>query len=341
MFWRSVEAIGSGARDVALRCYLSESYEQVRSYLIPCAELTQSIACERTLEGHYCKYRIADVPEEDGTYAAMCDEHFCPTKFYTREELVRYSINPQILVTAIARCLGLHPQVSSVADDVWQVGTLPAATERTAVLFTRVRYEDAMQRVLEALIIKGSRRFILVTPTARYLSEACQGLMARAESFSFPLDEVTEIVDHESVLTEAGRVLWQKVKEAIGGAIVLGATFPTPPGSAWHDLTLVFRDGHTLVASMGAVRKIYTFQDMGMVDRRTLLPDAQWLLLCHFAEEMGVFTWTSKHADHRNKKRKERLAAKLKAFFGIEEEPFAYRKEDGGWEAIFSVRTEH
>ena len=233
MFWKSIEAIGSGAREAAIRHYLGEAYDQVHHYLMPCPELTSRIACERTREGHGCLYRIVEEPEPNGTYAAVCDEHFCPTKFYTREELVRYTINPQLLLPAISRCLGLHPQVSAVADDVWQVGTLPAATERTPVLFTRVRYEDAMQRVLEALIIKGSRCFILVTPTARSLNESCRDLLTRTKSLSFRLDEATVINRHEPALTEAGRVRWLKEKESISGSSTLEAAFPTPPGARW------------------------------------------------------------------------------------------------------------
>ncbi len=340
IFWTSIEVIGFGARDAAIRHYLSEAYDQVHPYLMPCPELTVQIACKRTREGHACMYRIVEEAEPDGTYAAVCDDHFCPTRFYTREELVRYTINPQILVPAIARCLGLHPQVSSVVDDVWQVGTLPVATEHTLVLFTRVRYEDAMQRVLEALIIKGSNRFILVTPTARYLNETSRSLLARAESLSFPLDEVTVINDHEPVLTEAGRVRWQKTKESIGGSRVVEAVFPTPPGAMWQDLSLVFRDGHTLTASIGSTRATYTFQSMGMVNRKKMTPDEQWLLLRHFAEEMGTFTWQSKYADPRNKKRKSRLSSGLRAVFGIPGSPFVYRKECRGWECVFNIRMD-
>ena len=338
MFWRSVEAIGSGARDVALQRYESESYEQVRPYLMPCADLTHFIACERTLEGHYCKYRIADVPEDDGTYAAMCDEHFCPTKFYTREELVRYTINPQILVPAISRCLGLHSQVSAVTDDVWQVGTLPVATERTLVLFTRVRDEDAMQRVLEALIIKGSRRFILVTPTARYLSETCRGLLTRAESLLFPLDEETAIHGHEPTLTEVGRVRWLKTKESIGGVGALQAVFPTPPGSRWLDLTLTFRDGHILLARIGDTAMKLSFQEMGMEDGRSKGPNRQWWLLRAFAEERGVMDWSSRHAHPRNQKQKELLASRLSAFFGIEGEPILTMDRGKRWETVFTIQ---
>ena len=281
------------------------------------------------------------MPEEDGTYAAMCDEHFCPTKFYTREELVRYTINPQKLLPAIARWLGLHPQVRPVADAIWSLGQVPGTPTVVPVLFTRVKDACAMKRVLQLLIVEEILRFVLVTPTARYgMGGYCASLLSRDERQVFSLEEVTEIKGPEPILTETGRVRWQKVKEIVGGATVLGATFPTPPGADWHDLSLVFRDGHTVTASIGSVRETYTFQDMGMVNRNTLTPDEQWQLLYHFAEEMGVFTWRSQHADHRNKRRKGRLAARLRAFFGIPGNPFAYRRKDGGWEAIFNIRIE-
>jgi len=195
-----------------------------------------------------------------------------------------------------------------------------------------------MKSVLESLILKRYSRFILVTPSTRYLGGPCPSLFSQSEAISLPLDEVTEMNGHGPILTETGLVRWQKLKEAVGGGSVLKTTFPTPAGTAWHDLSIIFRDGHTLVAAIGSLRAAYTFQDMGMVNRKNLSPDEQWRLLYHFAEEMGVFTWKSKYADHRNKKRKGRLAARLKAFFGIPGSPFAYRKEDGGWEAIFNVR---
>lgn len=290
------------------------------------------------MQGHFCQYRIADQAEEDGTYAAVCDDNHCQTKFYTLEELVRYTINPQKMALAIARCLGVHPQFCKVTTKCWQVGELPGSQTTVPILFTRVKFDDAMLQVIESLILKGQQRFILVTPTARYFNRASRDLLMQANSRALALDEITDIDGHQPVLTEAGRIRWQKLKEAVGGAAVLGTTFPTPPGAAWHDLTIVFRDGHTVVASIGSIREAYTFQNMGMVNQNSLSPDEQWQLLYHFAEEMGVFTWKNKHADHRNKKRKERLAARLKAFFGIPGNPFAYRKDNGGWEAVFNVR---
>jgi hypothetical protein len=338
IFWKSVEAIGQGAREAALKRYLNEAYGLIRPYLMPCPNLASQIACPRTLEGHGCQYRIVEEPEPDGTHAAVCDQHHCPTKFHTREELVRYTLNPQLMIPAIARCLGLHPQIGPMVDDAWQIGHVPGSAMIVPVLFTRVKEEISMRRVFQSLILKGSRRFVLVTPSVRYLGNPCSPLHAQINGQTLPLDEVTEMNGHEPVLTVAGRVRWKKLKETIGGTAVLGVTFPTPPDAAWHDLTLVFRDGHTVVASIGHIKAAYTFQDMGMVNRKNLAPDEQWQLLYQFAEEMGVFTWTSQYADYRNKKRKGRLAARLKAFFGIPGSPFSFRQEDGGWETVFNIR---
>jgi hypothetical protein len=90
----------------------------------------------------------------------------------------------------------------------------------------------------------------------------------------------------------------------------------------------------------GGFQGRFSYAEMGMEDKRTKAPDAQWQLLRHFAEEAGLFTWSSKGANDRNKKRKERLARSLKAFFDLPGEPFRYRKEDGGWEALFVIRAD-
>ena len=320
---------------------LGDTYALIAPYLVPTEDLTTRIACERWMQGHGCLYRIVDTPEPDGTFAAVCDENRCPTKFYTRKDLVRYTIGLQRIGLAVAECLGLHPQVEEIATDVLRIGSLPGSERPVPVLFMREKLEDVFERRLKKLFIGGMDNFLLLVPTMRRVSDGVRQVLARAEAEVLPMDEITEIREHEPVLTDAGQVRWQQMKATLGGPAVLGATFPTPPGAHWHDLTLVFRDGHTVSASIGAAHGIYTYKDMGMFRQDNQDPTAQWTLLRHFAEEMGLFTWDSRQADRRNQKRKERLAASLKAFFGIPDEPFAYRKEDGGWEAVFNVRTLH
>lgn len=338
IFWKSIEAIGGGAREVALRKHLGPNYESIRPYLMPCPRLAECVACERTLVGHTYICRIMNEPEADGTFAAVCDNRTCPVRYLRREELVRYTINPKLLGPAIARCLGLHPQLAEVVPGVWQIGQLPGTNQ--AVIFARCKSCEALEEAVEKLVLHLMEAFVLITPTRRCHNCCIAQLLRRIDGAAFALDESTILDGVAPVLSEAGQLRWRTLQETVAGSAPGEMIFPTPPGARWHDLSLRFRDGHSLVASLGAIARRYTFQDMGMMDNRRLLPDAQWELLRHFATEMGMFTWASRQANSRNKKRKERLAQRLKGFFGLPEEPFAYRKDDGGWEAVFNIQCE-
>ena len=121
--------LGDGARDPILRQHLGETYGQIQPYLIPSGYLAQSLPCVNYPLGHHCNYRVVEEPEPDGTFAAVCDQHFCPIKFLTREERVKYTVNLRVLGEAVAHCLGLHPQVKE--RDHWlQIGLLSGADQR-------------------------------------------------------------------------------------------------------------------------------------------------------------------------------------------------------------------
>ena len=101
-----------------------------------------------------------------------------------------------------------------------------------------------------------------------------------------------------------------------------------------------FIDGHTLRASVRKESHVYTFSQMGMVDGRSGNPDRQWELLRTLADEAGSLDWGSKGADPKRKKQKELLSKALRAFFGIDAEPFKYKKGEG-WTAQFVILGEN
>ena len=112
-------------------------------------------------------------------------------------------------------------------------------------------------------------------------------------------------------------------------------SFPTPAGAQWTDVKMRFKDGHTLSISVHGVGGLYNYTQMGMVNRHTADPTLQWELLGHFADEHGILTWESSHADRRNKKRRSRLSMDLRTFFQIEGDPIeSYLK---GWRTVFQI----
>lgn len=320
--------------------YLGADYHRVRPYLMPTGTLAKTVACKRTLKGHGCQYRIVEESEPDGTYAAVCDNQHCPMLFFKRAELVRYTLNPQLLCPVIARCLGLRSQppeaVSEVKHPVWIIGWLTrAAGSALPVVFTRACHEDEKQSILANLILRPLNEIILVTPTGRCHNCRIKKLLDQIGGGVLHLDEVTELQDHEPVLTEPGRTQWEALKASIHCTV--GSAFPTPVGARWWDLSLRFRDGHTLVATIGRESRPLSFRDIGMEDSRTKSPNRQWRLLYAFAEERGILDWSSRHAHPRNQKQKELLASRLKSFFGLEGEPILTVGGGSRWETVFNV----
>jgi hypothetical protein len=83
---------------------------------------------------------------------------------------------------------------------------------------------------------------------------------------------------------------------------------------------------------------VYSFGEMGMANRKNSRPTVQWELLRDFAAGYGVLTWRSAGADRRNKKRREKLARDLQAFFRVEGDPFV--RHDDGWRTRFQIEPD-
>jgi hypothetical protein len=86
----------------------------------------------------------------------------------------------------------------------------------------------------------------------------------------------------------------------------------------------------------------FDFTQMGMADRRTnpVVPDSRWTLLVAFAEGGGIVRWSTTIENRRLQKHKEGLSKRLRAFFGIEDEPFEPLEDRSGWLARIRVLPE-
>jgi len=178
-----------------------------------------------------------------------------------------------------------------------------------------------------------------MVPSRRSLRPRGEELLLRREAGLVPLDEGTEIDEHgrlaasaygRRVLDEFRRSLVPTVEEPSDTAF-----FPTPPNSAWGDVRIRLVDGHTAAVVVGAAHGVFSYVQMGMVNRKSGAPSVQWELLRIFAANHGILTWRSPQADRRNQKRREVLGRQLRGFFRIEGDPFV--AFDNGWQARFAV----
>jgi len=335
-FFKSLEALVHGGRLKGWELATGEAFALVQPYLMPVEGIAKQVACERTFQGHACAYRI--VEHGDGTVVGVCDEGECERKVFRREELARFALDESRLASELISLFGLTPAKVELAGPgrSMRLG-LVGGRRRVPVVLSRQGGSDVLTRFLADSFAEAGGPLILCVPTDRRVDEQVLRMLEAHESRHFVLDGNVHPTPEGLRFTPQGQDGWHELVGRLngGGSTVHG--FSAPAGAGWHDLTLKFKDGHTLTARLGEQAQQFSFHELGMADNRTKGPDAQWELLLLFAEQMGIFTWQSKGASTRNKKRKVRLARKLKDFFGLPGEPFRYRKEDGGWETVFNI----
>jgi hypothetical protein len=116
--------------------------------------------------------------------------------------------------------------------------------------------------------------------------------------------------------------------------------FPTPEGANWEQITIRFKDGHTVSVSAGDVRKVCNYTQMGMVNSKNADFTKQWELLQSFAESNGEIGWRSSHADAKLKKQKQELSKRLRAFFGLDDDPIEWVKGEKVYRCRFRILPE-
>lgn len=109
------------------------------------------------------------------------------------------------------------------------------------------------------------------------------------------------------------------------------ATFPTPPGAKWGDVSIEMMTLESARIRVGDKVSIYTGYDMGFRDhRKGNALNKQWDLLWNFAESEGKLDWANEQAELGNYKAVHDLNQTLKAFFGIKGNPIrAYERGVG------------
>lgn len=102
--------------------------------------------------------------------------------------------------------------------------------------------------------------------------------------------------------------------------------FPTPDGIRWSDITIQFRNGHTVTIWAGGQSGRYTYYQMGMYSKKNGDRTVQWKLLLAFADSRGEIDWSSQFATDKLKKQKQELSRRLREFFRLQEDPIEWVK---------------
>jgi len=343
-FWRTLESVPGPAAVVAeWRRLLGPEYDLVRGFLRPCGDLAESYPCPDPKNVGTAHKVVHHGPDE---IVGVCPDG-CPPTRLTRADIIVWELDRVALDKAVAEALALHPVPESQADGLpktTRVGTyVPYADFRFPVFLTVRMEPDEFRQIADALLAYEESPFILLAPTRDLCSAACEGRLKARKCHFLPLSEALAL-DERGRFALAGNQPIETLLADFRAAVLPPAEdrsgmifFPTPPDARWEDVTIRFRDGHTVSVNVGGASQVCHYTKMGMADGRNGNPTKQWDLLRDFAEAHGRFDWSNRKAGRTKQKQRETLADNLRAFLRIEGDPFV--TDGNGWRARFAVSS--
>ena len=338
--WQSLERVQgwAGVRSV-WREHMGDELQFLQPLLRPMEELAMSVPWPGTIEG-----RKVVVHDEDDIVAV--DPETRESAPIRREDIVLWQLDADTLFRGVATALGLTGTPSSVGmgNRLWWLGDyVPVEGERFPVYLATTRDAQSLLRSAGHISALSQRPFVLVTPTRAGASEELNRVVEGRSSAWITLAE--SLTWQGEGVFEPKASLEQSMDTFAGRHIKVAAArsdtprFATPAGARWSDVRIRFTDAHTVSVSVKTQTGVFDFASMGLGVARTRKPDVQWALLYAFAKGRGTLDWRSPEASPKNQKRRERLAERLQAFFGIAGDPI--RIEGNGWATLFHAETDH
>jgi len=257
---------------------------------------------------------------------------------------VVYELDRPALDTALAKVFGLIEETDAGTDlpGTTRIGVYsPCAGYRFPVYLTIQIEPDDFSEALDGLLGRNEAPFLLLAPTRglctakaeKRLTDKRSGMVSLSENVGIEAKRQLQLFHPmDDILAQFRGVNLPPPKE--DGAT---AFFPTPPDASWGDVSIRFKDGHTVSVKAKTAGGVFNYTQMGMANKKNGNPTVQWELLKTFADERGILDWSSNKAHRHNQKRRELLAANLRDFFRIEGDPFRLTDDGKGWQARFII----
>lgn len=336
-FWRSLELMrGCTTLPAEWRRLMGENYAVMNAFFRPSGELATWFPHP---DPDQLYYRVVTHGTDD--HVGVSDETGERVILRTAD-LVLMQLDRVAIERAVAKAIDVEYQPESVESfpGVHYIGhAMPLAGYRFPVFWTIQSHPTDFERVVSRLVATEESPFFLLTPSCRFVTREWEDLFRGRRACFFPLDECIGLSDDGSLaVTQRGRLVLDAFLDQVIPKSAPERTkvfFPTPSGTTWSQVEIRMLDGHRASVAVGPLRRVLTFTQMGMVNRKNGNPSVQWELLRIFAAGHGVLTWRSSGADRKNQKRRELLAKHLREFFRISTDPFL--ASGNGWRARFSI----
>lgn len=244
-----------------------------------------------------------------------------------------------------------YPSVTTIKERTCCVQAgfyVPRGTVKCPV-YLGIAIDEGELDSLASFLLAHQTSAIMLLPSLDGLSQDVLQAICRQNKAIIALESLQQnnvLINPQKILTALQSV--EAEKELINTKTRLNCRpFPTPSGASWRHITVELVNNIKINVTSDykgeQVFRSYDYAEIGMVDKRTKLPDQQWYFLCGFPEEYGYFTWDNRNADRKHKKTKQRVTAILAQLTGIyDSPPFIKEKDEKGrvcYRTAFKMRA--
>lgn len=341
--WPALEALpGLAAVTEEWKDRFGEDFDAGREFLRLTNRRAEAYPCPSP-GGVGCPRSIVD--HGKGMFAAVCGDQpkRCDKLILTKQDIAIYELDTRKLGTAIAVAFGIDPAFNEVTgfQQTFRVGDYyPQAGKRFPLFLTIQTDPASLHDVAMRLCSTTRTAFILVVPTTTFSDLAITDLLGRQQARIPALADLFEIDSTgKLVATEVARTLLAEFHSAVmpeedGEQL---NQFPTPPGARWEDVAIEFTAEEVANIRCKGITHRVEPEHLDMKSRKNGRPTLQWTLLQSFARCNGSISWNDPDAKDRVKHQKLKLSKKLMAYFGIEDAPINWHRDERDYRTRFSI----
>jgi|GEM_PF-5625369 len=290
--------------------------------------------CDRTCS-------MAVFPLDNRRFEAICTLSKFNGRIVDAEEVMEYRLDLHRLHQTIAEVLGFqlndfpgHPRRYYLGEYI------PFQGVSFPVYVSYCNLKATLSGMIKELCAGETKQFILMATSRRFLTPQAEHLLAKRDALFISMEDEL-IVDRTGGLRAVHSPVELFLPLFRRESMRKPEFFPTPLGVKWQDVCIRFINNHSATVSIGKVRIVVDYAQMGMAKNTPREPRAMWYFLLKLANGKGVY-W---HENHRKLKalfnRKYELSKALQTFFRIDDgDPIEWDEESQAYFCRFKIRPE-
>jgi len=322
--------------------------------LTPTNELAKAFPCPK---GRGCYMDV--VTHKDGTRVGLCPDapNGCGKRILEKTDLIVYQPNINAIFSAIGAAFGMTNATQTKIDGLtqcWKIGEYnPAASHRFPVIISFESKASKVERAIGILATRLQKPFFFLLPAASTITSTAQDIALRNKAKLLAFEDIIEITDNGQIYSRSSVGVAIKSSSASWVDEITPKTerFPTPPGTKWKNITISFRARDSVTIKCGNMPAVdydrLQIPGMSVMNEKHKKPSDKWFLLMAFAARGPSLSKSDIEKLYGNTNRKahdqqkSHLSEALKSFFGIDEEPIPFSRQDKVYQPDIILRQDN